>query len=129
MMILLIPARPYPGLERMGGLGRPSLRDALKHVYDGRVDAKRGVHQFRTVDEFEKALDELGGAGACLYPIAYSRLGVPQRIGRFPVDLNPHPSIAKDDWLFRVHLPYDVTRELDWSADDHSVALDLLPGR
>ncbi len=127
LVILLIPARPYPSLEAGANTWRRiHLRWDLRHVYDDRFDDGKGeFKQFQNVKELEHRLDELGGYGVCLYASVYRRFDWRDpRIDPLPVELNQHVS-DKEGWLLRIHEPdglLEVTSggETKWKYMGHA---------
>lgn len=105
LVILLLPARPYPGLEGVTNVWRYfGLIHRSNRIYEGRVRDDGSVRQFAKKEELEQRLDELGGLGVCLYKSVYRRFDTHDpRIDPLPFELNQH--LEKDDeWLIRIKM-------------------------
>jgi len=119
LCILLIPSRPYPGLEADSDTWRYwNLIHRDNRIYSNRINDETGaVKQFKNVKEFEQKLDEAGGLGVCLYNAVYRRFDLRDpRIDPKPLELNQ--DMANDStWAARI-LSYGRVWELN-PVEDH----------
>ena len=105
LTILLIPSRPYPGLEADSNVWRFfGLIHHRNEIYNDRITDDGKVRQFASAKEFEQKLDEVGGSGVCLYNAVYRRFDFHDpRIDPRPFELNPKVSEG-DPWAARIHI-------------------------
>lgn len=119
LMILLIPAHPYPGLDFGPRAPRRSLDIVtIARAYKGRIDPSGKVTQFRNRQELEKRLDEIGGYSVSLYHGIYERFGNWNAHYRvYEVELNPNPT--SEAWVIKIHreddiLEFTLPEIIDW---------------